>query len=166
MPVDEERVIDGRVKTIVLPTPERAAKGDLEIEETDRGASTSRPAPVQRPIALLRPQRPRHRCPEARGCGFTSCGITAPCARATLCRYGEERAVRYAVNATPQDVETYLEMQEAYHFARKAIHGVKEKKIALTVCCHGEKAGKRGEMDYLRRALDDLTRHFGLRGAK
>jgi hypothetical protein len=36
MPGDE-RVVSGKIRTTVLPTKEGIAKGDLEIEEIDRG---------------------------------------------------------------------------------------------------------------------------------
>jgi hypothetical protein len=160
---DDERVIDGRVRTIVLPTKERIAKGDLDIEETDRGGVNIR-AKRQFNDPLYYYARNGHITDLQKRAGLRFYILWyhgAMRSRYVLCRYGEERAIRYAVNSTPQDVETYLEMQEAYHFARKAIRGAKEKKIALEVCCEGRKAGMRGQMAWLRSALDDLVRHFG-----
>jgi hypothetical protein len=158
-----ERVIDGRIKTIVLPTKERIAKGDLEIEDTERGGVHIR-AKRQFNDPLHYYARNGHITEVQKRAGLRFYILWyhgAMRSRYVLCRYGTERTVRYAGNSIPQDVETYLEMQEAYHFARKAIHGTREKKIALTVCCHGEKAGMRGQMAWLRNALDDLSRHFG-----
>ena len=62
-------------------------------------------------------------------------------------RYGER------AGGTPIDHDGHARSQEEYHFARKAIRGTREKAIALRVCCHGEKAGKRGQMELLRLAL-------------
>lgn len=48
-----------------------------------------------------------------------------------------------------------------YMAAREAIRGTREKEITFTVCCMGERAGRHGQMAYLRSALDDLVNHFG-----
>jgi hypothetical protein len=161
--MEKERVVDGRIKTIVLPTKERIAKGDLIVEETDRGGVHIRTKRAfNDPIHWY--ARNGHISTPQKRAGLKLYILWyhgSMRSRHVLSRYDLERASTYAVSSTPQDVDTHVEMQEAYHLAHKAITGVYEKKVALEVCCHGEKAGNRGGMMLLRRALDDLVKHFG-----
>lgn len=72
-------------------------------------------------------------------------------ARPTLSRYGE---VVGCVEAGAAE-----DLQRQYHFAREAIRGVKERRVAYEVCCEARGAGK--NLAYLIAALDDLVTHFG-----
>jgi hypothetical protein len=73
--------------------------------------------------------------------------------------------MRYGAITGDVDDETLIDMVDQYRKARAAISGVKEKQIALDVCCFGVAAGRHGQMDRLRSALDDLIRHFGYKEA-
>ena len=153
--MDEERVVDGRIKTIVLPTPERAAKGDLDIEETGRGGVNIR---VKRALndVLQWYARNGHITDGQKYAGMKFHALWFHGAFKTghaIMKYGDR------VSGTP-DADGCAKAQQAYHYARKAIRGTREKEVALRVCCYGESAGKRGQMDLLRNALDDLAAHF------
>ena len=154
--MDEERIIDGRVRAIVLPTPERAAKGDLTVEETARGGVHIR---VKRAFndPLRYYARNGHLTDDQKHAGLRFYALWYRGAFQVgyaLMRYGER------AGNPPPDRDGHARSQEEYHFARKAIRGSRGKEIALRVCCYGEKAGRRGQMELLRLALDDLVRHF------
>ncbi len=156
--MDEERVVNGRIKMIVLPTPERVAKGDLEIEETERGGINIRakrqfnePSYLYARNGLITEKQKRA------GIRFyTLWNHGAFRSRYVLSKYSERQ------DMPTEHADVQAEVQQEYHMARKAIRGTREKEIALRVCCHSEQAGKRGQMELLRNTLDDLARHFDL----
>ena len=55
---------------------------------------------------------------------------------------------------------------QAYFRAVLAVDGRATQKVVVGVCCFGEKAGKGGGMDVLKRGLDDLVKHYRKRARK
>ena len=157
--MDEERVVDGRIKTIVLPTPERVAKGDLIVEETGKGGINIRTRRTfNEPLQWY--ARNGHVTDAQKAAGlrfYTLWYYGAMRSRHVLSKFGDQRL------PASGDADCPAQAQEAYHHARKAIRGVREQEVAHLVCCHCEKAGKHGQMQLLRSALDDLVKHFGIK---
>jgi hypothetical protein len=149
---------------IITPTPERIAKGDIIIETSDRGGISIRATRTfNDPLSWY-----------SRNGHITSVQSRAGKRFYSLWFYGSVRSRHVVcrfdpIKLTPLDMEGFEEMQQAYHLARKAIRGVKEKRIAFRVCCEGEPAGRIGHgrigresgLLYLRSALTDLALHFG-----
>jgi hypothetical protein len=85
---------------------------------------------------------------------------------AQLWYYGIERSNhsqwRYEVqtggSTKPKDPLTSSTIQ--FIRACKAVELPVACRVAIRVCCHNKPAGERGEMLLLKRALDDLTKHF------
>ena len=163
-----------RVDEWLPPTPERIAKGDITIEESeDRGGRTVRS--VEHP---LRAYFLNHI--ENRGKGFQ---ITPTQYRAGLILMSNYAGaglsshyaqVKYSVDPTGQaepgrSTDSYI----AYREAMEAIRGLTEKRVAFAVCCMGEcftncgvfssgRTARRHGGGYLTAALDDLVRYYEL----
>ena len=149
---------------IITPTPERVAKGDIIIEESDRGGISIRSfRRFDDPLTYY--LRNGHITPTQSRAGrrfYTLWLHGSMRSRYVVCRFDP-------IKLTSMDMEGFVEAQEAYHLARKAIRGVKEKRIVFRVCCEEKPAGRVGYgrigrqsgLLYLRSALDDLVSHFG-----
>jgi hypothetical protein len=136
----------------VPPTPERLSKGDILALEGDRGGLELRS--LQFPLDFY----------------FRRGHISGPQYRAGKQLYAlwfnsteRSRYVQWRYTREPtgtQDPDFHCAMRTAYFAARRSIRGVEEQRVAFSVCCMGDKAGKRGGMLRLRAALDDLASHF------
>lgn len=142
-----------RVDDRILPTPERLAKPDMALEETERGGREARS--YGRPLAFY----------------FRKGIITGPqfeagemlhkvwyfgCASAHVqMRYGEDHSTGGERFYTPPG---FLAVQ--YRNAMLAIRGVAERRTAYKACCDEEYVGRGNPILLLRSALDDLDKHF------
>ena len=180
-----------RVDEWLPPTPERIAKGDITIEETERGGREVRS--VEHPLREYFLNHFKQDLPDCGKCKYCrkgkkcilkrGCSITPTQYRAGLILMSNYAGaglsshyaqVKYSVDPTGQaepgrSTDSYI----AYCEAMEAIRGLTEKRVAFAVCCMGEcftncgvfssgRTARRHGGVYLTAALDDLVKHYEL----
>ena len=139
------------------PTPERIAKGDITIEETERGGREIRSNHVSDPLRFYR-RRGWIRDREY------DAGVM-------LARYWKRTdlangyvLMRYTLVARGEPGPRSIEAARiAYRAAMNAIRGTQEQQAVYDACCLDQPVGKGKRMEYLRYGLGDLIRHFDIK---
>lgn len=141
-----------------LPTKQRMGKGDVEIFHSDRGGLEVRIRNFSDPLLYYARNgyidtnqlRAGRKC---QGLWFLS-GMRS---QYSISKYTD-------MPGGGNDFVSLAESQQAYGMAMDAVDGLLERKVCFSVCCMGEKAGRTGRagnLQYLKRALDNLVVYFG-----
>lgn len=154
-----DRVIDGRLQPIVLPTIQQQrhridGHKVVVVEESDRGgvAITS----YSRPLSFYLRQdfinRLQYRAGNKLYLLHRAAGLHEHYTR-----------MRFGDTGGSYDLEMHSVSTKEFIEATQAITDPAVRKVVARVCIDEQFAGKRGGMNLLREGLDDLISHFKLR---
>lgn len=153
----QEKIDNSVWSAEILPTKQRFSKGDIEIVNSDRGGISIRTRNFSDPLIYY-----------VRNGFIETIQFRAGRKYQGLWYLSGMRSnyamMRYCDNiGMSHEFSGIEEVQQLYRLAREAIRGIREKEICFNVCCMAEKAGRtgrKGNLFYLKAALDDLIKHF------